>query len=146
MGRTSHNGRTELRKAALHRRADAWKLLESEDDRFGRGAVYLGGYAIECKLKAVAMEVYGCFTLNALAAAWDVDQRAVYTHGLEAFAKRLPLWQRLQHSEVWRDFSAQVNRWRPSWRYDPIPYRWGSAQVFMDAVDRVFKWLDSNRC
>jgi hypothetical protein len=146
MGRTSHSGRTELRKAALHRRADAWKLLEPKDDRFGRGAVYLGGYAIECKLKAVAMEVYDCFTLQALAATWEVDERAVYTHGLEAFAKRLPLWGQLQRSAVWRDFIAQVNQWRPYWRYDPRPYRWPSAQAFMKAVDRVFAWLDSNQC
>jgi hypothetical protein len=51
-----------LRKAALKRRSDAWALLDAEG-RHARGAGYLGGYAIEWKLKAIAMEVFGCWTL-----------------------------------------------------------------------------------
>ena len=40
--------RINLRKAALQRKNDAHALLEKQR---WRGAMYLGGYAIECKLK-----------------------------------------------------------------------------------------------
>ena len=58
MTRRKHSGRTDLRKAALKRKADAWALLTAKgpaNGRHARGAGYLGGYAIECKLKAIAM-------------------------------------------------------------------------------------------
>lgn len=140
-----YNGRTNLRKAALKRKADAWALLEC-GKAHARGAIYLGGYAIECKLKAIAMEVYSCWTLDQLAKEWKVDDKVVYAHGLESLAKRLPLYDRFSRSSVWKDFSGHVNRWKPSWRYDPKPYAVKDAKDFLDAVGRVYKWLESNQC
>ncbi len=58
MSRREHEGRTDMRKAALKRRADAWALLQTGKAQHARAAGYLGGYAIECKLKAIAMEIY----------------------------------------------------------------------------------------
>ena len=146
MGRHERNGRTDLRKAALKRKADAWSLWRA-DGEHGRGAAYIGGYAIECKLKAIAMEIFNCWTLDQLAAKWGVkDEREVYTHGLEVFASRLPLYQRLRTSPVWRDFAGQVNRWRVDWRYDPHDWEKKRTQAFLEAVDRVYGWLESNRC
>lgn len=110
--------------------------------------MYVAGYAVECKLKAIAMEIHNCHTLAELSQEWDVDDREVFTHGLEAFAKRMSLWNRLTLSDVWRDFSSQVNRWRPSWRYKPGESNdsiEGRAKAFIDAVQRVYNWLDANR-
>jgi len=153
MVRYRYDGRTELRKAAMKRLADAEALLESDlretlnQSSHARGAGYLGGYAIECKLKAVAMEAYGCDSLQALAEKWKVEEKAVYHHGLEVFAKRIhQLFDRLRQSPVWHDFASQVNRWRPDWRYDGRDWSHDKAKTFMGAVRRVYHWLDSNRC
>jgi len=144
MSRRAHNGITDLRRASVKRKLDASRLLKHGEGLHGRGAAYLGGYAVECKLKAVALEVYDCLTLDQLASKWDMDDRHVYTHGLEFFARRLPLWNRLQDSPVWRDFVSHVNRWRPSWRYNPHILTDRDAEVFMGAVDRVLQWLDTH--
>jgi len=129
----------------LKRLRDAEALLVA-GDAHTRGAMYLGGYAIECKLKAVALEIYDCYTLRELAHRWRVHDSVVYTHGLEALAKRLPLYNRLVASAVWRDFAGSVNQWGPAWRYNPYNPSREKAEVFLSSVRRVFAWLDSNRC
>ena len=168
MGEHESNGLTALRKAASKRMGDAEALLWMRtpraqdpqslrrvrkrrsaiavDSAHGRGAMYLAGYAVECMLKAIAMEIHDCWTLDALAAKWGVDERVVYTHGLECFFKRLPLWRRFtQSGSVWHDFASQVNTWRPSWRYRPdhVPIR--KAERFVEAVRSVLNWLSMNK-
>ncbi|MDB5173648.1 MAG: hypothetical protein JWN51_2421 [Phycisphaerales bacterium] len=106
--------------------------------------MYLAGYAIECKLKAVAMEIHRCRTLAELAKKWDVDERNVYTHGLVALAMRLPLWANFQKSPVWLDFVGQVSLWRPSWRYDPQDWANARGLAFLRAVRRIYSWLEHN--
>lgn len=143
MGRKLHNGRTELRMAGLKRLRDAQALLSS-GPAHSQGAMYLAGYAIECKLKAIAMEVYDCWTLDELARKWRVETRDVYDHRLERLAKRLPLYGRFQESEVWRLFAGVVNRWQPSWRYSPADRPRADAEGFLGAVWSVWEWLGSN--
>lgn len=146
-----NNGISDLRKAAIHRKRDAWRLYDPDrrPARFGmhaRGALYLAGYAIECKLKAIAMEVYGCRTLDELIRVRSLDDRSVYTHGLETLGSHVPaLWARFRQSDVWSDFSRRVNRWRPSWRYDPRTVSPSDAGEFLNSVERIFQWFESNR-
>jgi len=142
----------DQRKAAFKRLRDAKALLGRQEGdwyqqkgRHARGAMYLAGYAVECKLKAIAMEVNRCRSLGELQARWGVTEQDVYTHGLEALARRLPLYNRLRKSSVWRDFASQVNRWRPAWRYDPQDHRNETAAAFVAAVETVYNWLESNR-
>jgi len=140
-----HDGRTDMWKVAIKRRADARRLFEGGKSH-SSGAVYLAGYAVECKMKAIAMEVHGVTNLRALSAKRGLDDHAVYTHGLEALLELLPFEHLFRRSTVWRDFSSQVARWRPSWRYAPRDWTEEKAQAFLNAVDRVYKWLDVNRC
>jgi hypothetical protein len=152
MSRRTYDGVTEQRKAAFKRLLDAEALLSekaSDDWRrrkgaHARGAMYLAGYAIECKLKSEAMEIYHCRTLAQLARKWDVDDRDVYTHGLETMGRRLPFWSNLLRSPVRDDFRGQVNLWRPSWRYDPEDSVNGRALSFIQAVRNVYHWLEMN--
>ncbi len=152
MARSEFHGVSEQRKAAIKRLRDARFLLDQQTgqnwrDQSGlhsRGAMYLAGYAIECKLKAIAMETFRCRTLEELRVKLGVDERDIYAHGLELLAARLRLFDRLRKSHIWRDF-AQVNRWRPSWRYDPMDWNNGLALDFLDTVERVYHWLESNR-
>lgn len=147
MSQRTHNGRTDLRKAASKRLSDARALLASPG-LHARGAAYLAGYAIECKLKAIAMEIYGCWDLDELAARWRLPRQEVYSHGLEAFLSRLPgMYKRLRRSRLWRSaFASQVNQWRVDWRYDPRDWSNEKAEAFFVAVEEVYNWLDSNWC
>ena len=106
--------------------------------------MYLAGYAIECKLKSIAMEVHKRHSLAQLARKWGVDDHDVYTHGLEALGKRLPCWSNLLRSAFRDDFRGQVNLWRPSWRYDPEDSVNGKALSFIRAVRNVYYWLEKN--
>ena len=144
MARRDFHGRTQLRKAGLKRLGDAHALARLEGPH-RQGARYLAGYAVECKLKAVAMEVYDCWTLQQLSQRWAVPEAEVYSHSLESLASRLPLYDRLRESDVWRDFVA-VNRWTPAWRYDPVEPTPQATERFLAAVERVLKWLDAHRC
>ena len=140
-----HDGRSDMWKVAIKRRADARRLFEGGKPH-SSGAVYLAGYAVECKMKAIAMEVHEVTNLRALSTKLGLDDHAVYTHGLEALLELLPFDHLFRRSPVWRDFTTQVARWRPSWRYAPRDWPEKNARAFLNAVDSVYKWLDVNRC
>lgn len=139
-----HEGRTELRKAAIRRLQDAERLF-ADGAIHAHCAAYIAGYAIECKLKAIAMEVFNVWTLSQLAVCWGVEESEVFTHGLESLLNRLPLVTCFRQSDVWRDFVEHVNHWRPSWRYNPGALQAEQYRSFLEAVKRVYHWLDANR-
>jgi hypothetical protein len=142
MAHREHDGWTDLRIAGIRRLDDAEALLDS-GQAHGQGAAYLAGYAVECKLKCIAMEGLSCWTLTQLARKWKVDERDVYTHGLEYLVKRLPSYQRFRQSSVWPVFVTRVSKWRPSWRYSPYMIA-ADVRAFVQAVRRVIQWLDAN--
>ncbi len=106
--------------------------------------MYLGGAAVECRIKAIAMEVHGCQTLDELARRWGVGSNEIYTHRLDALARRLPSYNRFKKSYAWGCFTSQVNRWRVKRRYDPKDATQEEANDFLMAVDRVIEWLNNN--
>lgn len=63
MSRYEHAGRSEQAKAGVKRYIDAQRLQEQ---RRWRGAMYLAGYSVECKLKVYLMEKYALDTLAQL--------------------------------------------------------------------------------
>ena len=143
MTRREHDNLRHQWKASFRRKADAKHLLESGGKHHTRGAMYLGGYAIECKLKALAMERFGCSTLAKLSEV--LPSEVVYAHKLEPLLNHLGLRDKLEASSVGRDFAREVNPWWASWRYDPSNPPVEKAQLFMAAVDRIFDWLEANR-
>lgn len=153
--RKRFHGVSEQRRAAIKRLADAKALLqvENSDDwrrRKGphaRGAMYLAGYAVECKLKSIAMEVRGCKTLAELSRQLNVDERDIYSHGLESLLELLPgLRHRLHDSPLRKTFFSTVSAWRPSWRYDPEDHENAAAEKFVTATEEVYHWLDCHQC
>lgn len=144
MSRQDYQGVTDLTLAAIRRKSDARALYDKGEDHH-RGAMYLAGYAIECKIKAIAMEIYGALTLEELIEKTKIDKDIAYSHGLEALINQLPFKERFHRSEEWKDFASHVNTWKTSWRYDPKRPREGKAKAFLDAVDRVYGWLEANR-
>lgn len=83
MSRYQYTGRTEQTKAALKRLIDARSL---QSQKRWRGAMYLAGYSIECKLKARLMKMYDIDKLEQLEE--EIERRVghrvnVFTHSIE---------------------------------------------------------------
>jgi HEPN domain-containing protein len=145
-GRRLYGGVSEVGKAAGHRLADAAALLGA--GRW-RGAMYLAGYAVECRLKAKLMKQYGCDNLYDLGA--ELERRGklavagdVYTHALESLVLltgRLPALR--ANRGLWRQF-AVVNRWLPAWRYTADPGSRDAAADFVEAADDLVRWIEHN--
>jgi len=86
MARKQHSGVTDQRKASIHRMEDAQVLFRG---RRWRGAMYLAGYAVECRLKYKLMQKWNCFTLEELEkrlASRGVSQ-SLFTHNLDTLLK-----------------------------------------------------------
>jgi hypothetical protein len=141
----THSGLADQRGAAVKRKADAWRLFREGGDEHTRGAMYLAGYAIECKLKAIGMERFECHTLDELASKLRISIRSIYTHGLDYLIDRLRLRDKLMNSDVTTEFKSQVLNWTPDWRYDRHNPAGEDASKFLHAVDKVYAWLDVNR-
>jgi hypothetical protein len=149
MGRKDSQGLVEIRAAGHRRLRDAEAILKSDTPLWqAHCAKYLAGYAVECQLKAVAMEKYGCRTLDELRIKRSISEDGIFTHGLEKLAKAVPsLYNHLRKSEIWRTF-AHVCTWSPAWRYKPgevTPREREAALIFLEEVKAVRRWLENNR-
>src|SRR5438128_1270014 len=135
MALRDYHGRTDLLRASRKRLSDARTLL-SAGRLHSLGAAYMAGYAVECMIKAVAMEVYHCWTLQELAANLKIDERDIYTHGLEILLRHLPSYNRFIRSDVGRlHFAARVVQWRVSWRYNPLNWETEKARLFIESCE-----------
>lgn len=141
-----YQGITEQTKAAVHRKMDA-KALLSDGEPHTRGAMYLAGYAIECKIKAKAMELHKCKSLDDLREKLDLQDESVYSHRLESLVNDLlpkGTRDRLFQGRAKVAFTSHVNQWLPEWRYDPTSPGLERATEFLEAVDVVWDWLENN--
>jgi len=147
MARFLYSGRTEQHKAALRREADALVLKES---RHWRGAMYLLGYAVECRLKAQLMEKYRADTLEELA---DMLNRRIrreldlFNHNLELLFDLLDVRDKL----IGRDGDQKnlrafhrCSRWRVDWRYRPDEGNELECRLFFDAVKQFLSFVQQN--
>ena len=98
------------------------------------GAVYLAGYAVECKLKAAVCQHLGV----------DVLPSAFHTHELQVLLQSAGLAGVLPlDSSVWACFRRIDVIWGVEIRYSGKPYRRHEAETFLDDVGRLLKWIDT---
>lgn len=146
MSDSANYGISQQFKAGLHRLEDARLLFGCER---WRGSMYLGGYAVECLLKARLMRMFGCRHLDALEARLKNRgllsvRSTVFTHSLLLLLRLTGAEQRLQNDATnWGDFQI-VNNWIPAWRYSVDQSNQRRAEVFLEAVERVCHWLEVN--
>ncbi len=111
--------------------------------------MYIGGYSIECLLKSRLMKQYGCDNLEQLEEElnrrqWLRVRHSVFTHSLELLLMLTGASDRLRsNAELWPHFQ-RVNQWIPAWRYAPDIGIGKDAAEFLDSVERVFHWTESN--
>jgi hypothetical protein len=143
MARKPHSGISEQYKASLHRMEDARVLFAG---RRWRGAMYLAGYAVECRLKYKLMRQWKCFSLEELdqkLAAKGVVETA-FTHNLAQLIVRAGGWGRLRaNNAMWAAF-GDVNEWQPAWRYDSSPASREVAGTFLESSQRLVDWIENN--
>lgn len=139
-------GVSEQGKAGKHRLDDARALLNA--DRW-RGAMYLAGYAVECLLKATLMRMFDCRHLRELEE--ELQRRGIlpthatiFMHQLEVLLRLTQGLDRLRQNEsMWQSFNI-VNRWVPAWRYTADLSKREDAEDFLEAVEKVSHWIESN--
>lgn len=147
MARYQHAGRTDQAKAAVKRFLDARRL---QAQCRWRGAMYLGGYGVECRLKARLMEKYGLDTLGQLED--EIMNRLgreinVFTHSIEALFALTGAHDRLlqdpRNPTALRAFQ-RCNRWRPAWRYNPDDGTEDECNDFLEAVEEFSRYISNN--
>jgi hypothetical protein len=147
MSKYQHSGRTEQTKAALKRLIDARRL--QAQNRW-RGAMYLAGYSIECKLKARLMEMYNLDTLDQLEA--EIERRVgrqvnVFTHSIEVLFGLTGARDRLVNDPkkpaALRAYQ-RCNTWKPAWRYRSDDGSEDDCASFVEAVEELGKFIDHN--
>ena len=147
MARYEHSGRADQTKAAVKRLLDARRL---QAQRRWRGAMYLAGYSVECRLKARLMERYHLDTLEELEeeiAGRLGRQVNVFTHSIEALFALTGARDRLlgdsRHPTALRAFQ-HCNRWKPAWRYDPTDGSADECGDFLEAVEEFGHYVTNN--
>jgi HEPN domain-containing protein len=144
MAKKQHAGITEQHKASIHRWEDAQALFQA--GRW-RGAMYLAGYAVECRLKWKLMQRWQCRTLVQLEE--DLQEHGIeqspFTHNLKVLLRLAGGLERMQQNQrLWGSFSDTVNRWRPAWRYNPDVSTREQAEDFLEVAKDVLRWIDHN--
>jgi HEPN domain-containing protein len=121
-----------LLEAANVRLQDAKVLLKSK--RYS-GAVYLGGYVIECMLKVAICDYLGVSHLP--------GQYAV--HNLELLLSASGLQKELKASLILTEQFDVILKWTVSIRYRGAVIQTEEARKFMKAVLEVREWLLKKR-
>ena len=143
MTRKRHTGISAQWKAGMHRWEDAEALFRAQR---WRGAMYMAGYAVECRLKVKLMQQWQCRHLS------DLEDKLLargikespFSHNLALMLKLAGGWDRLrQNQPMWAHF-IDVNRWAPAWRYDPDLSSAKEAEEFLSAIKDVAGWIDNN--
>jgi hypothetical protein len=111
--------------------------------------MYVGGYAVECVLKAKLMKMFGCRTLMALEKELVTrhilgTDETIFHHRLSRLLRLTGATDRLrQGRQIWGKFLV-VNEWVPAWRYNSDASNRDDARDFIDAVRTVKRWIEGN--
>src|SRR5262249_38883465 len=103
------------------------------------GAFYLGGYSIECALKAVISKSIPANTLTS-----PKEMQRAYTHDLEALLRLAELETELSKSTALKTSWTVVKSWNEERRYQSGVDK-KTTEDFLksidDAVDGILPWL-----
>ena len=111
-------------------------------------AMYLAGYAVECRLKSIICAKFGVATLELAEYEYSrqVGEDAQITgsrgHDFETLARAAHLWDSLTADSKAHIAFLAVNTWSTSWRYGlPVSARKASGE-FLEALSQLWTWLD----
>jgi hypothetical protein len=142
----------QLRSVADRRYDDAMCLLESAENARATGAIYMGGFVIECLLKALLLERHPNLQQPVDPARLSKRDREVleqlYGHELDVMLQFLPDVKRKltrvadeQGRPLWRRFRGVCEEWTVYARYSTKLAAPDDAREFMGTVREVKEWL-----
>jgi len=143
----------QLRAVAERRFADATCLLDSRNRERANGAMYMGGFVIECFLKALLLERFPNLKTRVSPATLSKRDQEIlqllYSHELDKMLEYLPeLQKKLSHSNmqsgggnVWRRFKEICAHWTIYARYSPRLESLDYAEQYLNTIREVKKWL-----
>lgn len=133
-------GRSEQAKAATLRWADARRL---RDTGGWAGAMYMAGYAVECKLKCKLMERFNCWNLSTLEqelSARSDKPVSLRTHSLDFLLS----WFDNELDKSTRVAKSLVCKWRVDWRYNPDEGNETDCLNFLKATFELNRYIDGS--
>ena len=108
-----------------------------------RGAQYMAGYAIECRLKAKLMEERNVQTLEDLEGIFSKKMRI---HNLDELGVELSGWRRISRNKEFLTSWSVVRSWSVTWRYQSefAQSDWSETEHFLDCVGKALIWLENS--
>jgi hypothetical protein len=144
---------TQLRTVADRRFDDATALRNTGENSRANGAMYLGGFVIECMLKAKLLETFPWLQTAGSPAGrsksdshlWSLCYRS---HDLDEILAKLPqLMQKLAALEqrssgrLLQSLKSICSQWTIFARYSPYNADIDDARVFLDQIEGLKPWL-----
>jgi len=142
----------QLRAVAERRYNDAVCLLRSGENERANGAIYMGGFVLECLLKAILLERHRNLGQRVDPAKLSSPDREayllLYSHSLVEILEFLPEVQtkfRLRSTAKgtadWRRFKTVCEQWTVYARYSSRSASIGEARQFLATINEVKEWL-----
>jgi hypothetical protein len=138
----------QLRTVADRRYDDADYLRASGRNKHANGVLYLGGFVLECLLKARLLETFPQLILPPRPGDARAMKRydLLWRHDLAAIVEELPnLVQRLNDLGAGGHFALTLRslcgRWTIFARYSPKSATMQEADLFLDQIKDLKPWL-----
>lgn len=143
---------TQLRAVAELRLNDAWYLQKSSKKVHANGAIYIGGFVVECLLKAILLERHPNLQKPVDPTTLSRQDRQIYdllySHKLDAILDAVPdVRAKLQvltddkARPVWPRVRTICEQWTVYARYSPRLATTQEAERFLDTIQEVKQWL-----
>jgi len=128
----------KFRRAAEQRWLTAHWLLEQSE--YYRDATYLGGYAVECALKALIFRRSSDRRFAEVYEQVTAGRKAPDFEFLKGILRRKPIALTFP-TEVMESF-RRVTTWSTDWRYESGLLEYDEAKEFLDAVAVIREWAE----
>lgn len=138
----------QLRTVADRRFADAICLQNSRRNKHANGAMYLGGFVIECLLKAKLMELHPWLqTALYQQEGWSKTEHQIWTlcyrsHNLDdIYAQLGDVRVRLAAAGLDQPLRELCGQWTVRARYSPRQATMREAVKFLATIQEIRPWL-----
>jgi hypothetical protein len=144
---------SQLRTVADRRLADARTLRQTERNERANGVMYLGGFVIECLLKAQLLETFRWLQSAPSAVGRSRDEQRLWSlcyrsHELDEILARLPavrhrilLAEQRGQAPLLHQLQSICAQWSIHARYSPYSAMLSEAIEFLERVKELMEWL-----
>ncbi|MBN1344080.1 MAG: hypothetical protein JXQ73_15450 [Phycisphaerae bacterium] len=144
---------TQLRTVADRRFDDADALRRTRKNARANGAMYLGGFAVECLLKAKLLEKFAWLQSTGSSEGLSRDDRRLWSlcyrsHELDAILAKLPeVRDRVSRMEqrgsnrLSQALKSICASWTVYARYSPSSADMDEAEGFLEQIKELMPWL-----